>query len=69
MVLELYLVQVNELLRKSGHEGVPSRTVLACYLVRKGAVVLIKNSKGETCLNRLPIDDVALITIFSEQSL
>lgn len=62
------LMEVNELLRKSGHESASSRTVLACYLVRKGANILIKNNKGETSLDRLPLDEVALIAIFSEQS-
>ena len=60
-------VQVKEVLRESCHEDVVTHIVLACYLIQKGANIFIKNIKGETPLNRLPIDEVALIAKFCEQ--
>lgn len=55
------------MLRERGYEDVATHTVLACYLIQKGANIYIKNIKGETPLNRLPIDEVALMASFCEQ--
>ena len=55
------------MLRESGHEDVGTHIVLACYLIQKGANIFVKNIKGETPLNRLPIDEVALMAKFCEQ--
>ena len=56
-----------QVLRESGHDGVTSRTVLACFLLQNGADIFTKNNKGSTPLHRLPIDEAAVVAAFFEQ--
>ena len=70
VILTLYvaiLAQVKSILKESGHETVTTRTVLACYLVQKGANIFMENNKGEIALNRLPVEEVGLVATFCEK--
>ena len=50
------------------YENVTSQTILACFLVYKGADVYVKNSSGTTALQELPIEVSAVVATFSEKN-
>ena len=50
------------------YENVTSQTILACFLVYKGADVYVKNSSGTTALQELPIEVSAIVASFSEKN-
>ena len=50
------------------YENVMSQTILACFLVYKGADVYVKNSSGATALQELPIEVSAVVATFSEKN-
>ena len=52
----------------NSYKNVTSQTILACFLVYKGADVYIKNSSGTTALQELPIEVSAVVTAFNEKN-
>lgn len=59
-------MQVKEML--NCYENVTLRTIMACFLVYKGADIYIKNSSGTTALQELPIEVSAVVATFSEKN-
>ena len=50
------------------YENVTSQTVLACFLVYKGADIYVESNSGTTALQELPIEVSAIVATFGEKN-
>ena len=48
-------------------EGVTPHAVLACFLIRSGADIFLKNNAGITALQGLPIELAAIAASYAQQ--
>ena len=49
------------------YEGVTPHAVLACFLIRQGADVFLKDNAGITALQGLPIQVAAIAALYAQQ--
>lgn len=49
------------------YEGVTPHAVLACFLIRSGADIFLKNNAGITALQGLPIEVAAIAAAYAQQ--